>query len=77
MHVCKPALKIESQQLLRLSDSCDSPMRTKRIVNQVLKNIIDINKERVSMAKVKELTINDIEQLIEQKLLEIFGQPIP
>lgn len=27
------------------------------------------------MAKVKELTINDIEQLIEQKLLEILGDP--
>jgi hypothetical protein len=27
------------------------------------------------MAKVKEMTINDIEQLIEQKLLEILGDP--
>jgi hypothetical protein len=27
------------------------------------------------MAKVKDLTINDIEQLIEQKLLEILGDP--
>ena len=27
------------------------------------------------MTKIKEMTINDIEQLIEQKLLEILGDP--